>query len=43
MLERIAEAMLSARAGLLIQFDKLNKAVRWIVRYDKVCLELMVP
>jgi transposase len=41
MLERIAEAMLYARAGLLIQFNKLDKAVRLIVRYDKVCQQLM--
>jgi transposase len=41
MLERIAQAMLSARAGLLIQFNQLDKAVRWIVRYDKVCEQLM--
>ena len=41
MLERIAEAMLYARAGLLIQFNKLDKAVRSIVRYDKVCQQLM--
>jgi transposase len=41
MLERIAEAMLYARAGLLIQFNKLDKAARSIARYDKVCLQLM--
>jgi len=41
MLERIADAMLSARAGLLIQFNKLDKSVRQIARYDKVCLQLM--
>jgi hypothetical protein len=39
--ERIAEAMLYARAGLLIQFNKLDKAVRSIDRYDKVCQQLM--
>ena len=41
MLERITEAMLYARAGLLIQFNKLDKAVRSITRYDKVCLQFM--
>ena len=41
MLERIADAMLSAREGLLIQFNKLDKSVRQIARYDKVCLQLM--
>ena len=41
MLERIAEAMLYARAGLLIQFNKLDKAVRQIARSDKVCLQFM--
>ena len=41
MLERITEAMLYARAGLLIQFNKLDKAVRSIARYDKVCLQFM--
>jgi transposase len=41
MLERIADAMLSARAGLLIQFNKLDKSVRQIARYDKVCLQFM--
>ena len=40
MLERIAEAMLYA-SGLLIQFNKLDKAVRQIARYDKVCLQFM--
>src|SRR5215472_18114192 len=41
MLERTTEAMLYARAGLLIQFNKLDKAVRSIARYDKVCLQFM--
>jgi transposase len=36
MLEQIAEAMLSARAALLIQFNKLHKAVLAIVRGDEV-------
>jgi transposase len=40
MLERIAEAMLSARAGLLIQFNKLDKAVRSIVRYERYVLPM---
>jgi transposase len=41
MLERIADAMLSARSTLLIQFTKLHKAVLDIVREDAVCRRLM--
>jgi hypothetical protein len=41
MVERIADAMLSARAELLIQFNKLDKSVGQIARYDKVCLQFM--
>jgi hypothetical protein len=37
MLEQVAEAMLAARATLLVQFNKLHKAVLVIVRYDEVC------
>ena len=36
-LERIAEAMLSARATLKAQYEKLHKAVLAIVREDAVC------
>jgi hypothetical protein len=35
-LERIAEAMLSARATLKAQYEKLHKAVLAIVREDAV-------
>jgi transposase len=41
MLEQIAEAMLAARATLLIQFNKLHKAVLDIVRHDEVCRRFM--
>src|ERR1700748_1828543 len=40
-LERIAEAMLSARATLNAQYEKLHKAVLAIVREDAVCRRLM--
>ena len=41
MLEQIAEAMLAARATLLIQFNKLHKAVLHVARHDDVCRRLM--
>ena len=41
MLERIAEAMLSARATLQAQYEKLHKAVLAFVREDVVCRRLM--
>jgi len=41
MLTQIAEAMLSARNTLLIQFNKLHKAVLVIVRGDEVSRRLM--
>jgi transposase len=40
-LGRIAEAMLSARATLQAQYEKLHKAVLAIVREDAVCRRLM--
>jgi len=40
-LERIAEAMLSARAALKAEYEKLHKAVLAIVREDAVCRRLM--
>ena len=40
-LERIAEAMLLARATLKAQYEKLHKAVLAIVREDAVCRRLM--
>src|SRR5262249_19911885 len=40
-LERIAEAMLSARATLQAQYAKLHKAVLAIVREDAVCRRLI--
>jgi transposase len=40
-LERIAEAMLSARATLKAQYEKLPKAVLAIVREDAICQRLM--
>jgi transposase len=40
-LERIAEAMLSARATLQAQYEKLHKAVLAVVREDAVCRRLM--
>ena len=40
-LEHIAEAMLSARATLQSQYEKLHKAVLAIVREDAVCRRLM--
>jgi transposase len=40
-LERIAEAMLSARAALKVEYEKLHKAVLAIVREDAVCRRLM--
>lgn len=41
MLERIADAMLAARASLRAEFNKLHKAVLAIVRDDAVCRRLM--
>ena len=40
-LERIAGAMLSARAALKSEYEKLHKAVLAIVREDAVCRKLM--
>jgi transposase len=40
-LERIAEAMLSARATLQTEYEKLHKAVLAFVREDAVCRRLM--
>ena len=40
-LERIAEAMLSARATLQAEYEKLHKAVLAFVREDAVCRRLM--
>jgi transposase len=40
-LERIAVAMLSARAALKAEYEKLHKAVLAIVRDDAVCRRLM--
>jgi len=40
-LERIAEAMLLARATLQAEYEKLHKAVLAIVREDAVCRRLM--
>jgi transposase len=40
-LERIATAMLSARAALKAEYEKLHKAVLSIVREDAVCRRLM--
>ena len=40
-LERIAAAMLSARATLKTEYDKLHKTVLAIVREDAVCRRLM--
>ena len=40
-LERIATAMLSARAALKAEYEKLHKAVLAIVREDAVCRRLM--
>src|SRR5256885_10730009 len=40
-LERIAEAMLSARAALKAEYEKLHKAVLAIVREDAGCRRLM--
>src|SRR6188472_3784607 len=40
-LERIAEAMLSARAAMKVEYEKLHKAVLAIVREDAVCRRLM--
>ena len=40
-LERIATAMLSARAALKAEYEKLHKAVLAIVREDVVCQRLM--
>ena len=40
-LERIAEAMLSARAALKAVYEKLHKAVLAIVREDSICRRLM--
>src|SRR3954453_7039921 len=41
MLERVAEAMLSAREALRVEFDKLHQAMLAIVRADAVCRWLM--
>ena len=40
-LERIAGAMLSARATLKVEYEKLHKIVLTIVREDTVCRRLM--
>src|SRR6201982_1946695 len=40
-LERIAGAMLSARATLKVEYEKLHKTVLTIVREDAVCRRLM--
>ena len=40
-LERIADAMLSARAALKAEYEELHKAVLAIVREDVVCRRLM--
>src|ERR1039457_5393779 len=40
-LERMASAMLSARAALKLEYEKLHKAVLSIVRDDAVCRRLM--
>jgi transposase len=40
-LERIAQAMLLARATLKAEYEKLHKAVLAIVREDEVCRKLM--
>ena len=40
-LERIAGAMLSARATLKVEYEKLHKIVLTIVREDAVCRRLM--
>ena len=40
-LERIAGAMLSARATLKAEYEKLHKIVLTIVREDAVCRRLM--
>jgi transposase len=40
-LEKIADAMLSARASLQKEFDKLHTAIMVIVRADAVCQRLM--
>ena len=41
MLERVAEAMLSAREALRTEFGKLHRAMLAIVRGDEVCRRLM--
>src|SRR3982751_1702986 len=41
MLERVAEAMLQARAALRTEFSKLHRAMLAIVRMDEVCRRLM--
>ena len=40
-LERITDAMLSARAALKAEYEKLHKAVLAIVREDLICRRLM--
>jgi transposase len=40
-LERIAGAMLSARATLKVEYEKLHKTVLTVVRGDAVCRRLM--
>src|SRR5271156_6357082 len=40
-LERVAGAMLSARAALKAEYEKLHKAVLAIVREDSICRRLM--
>ena len=41
MLEQVTAAMLSARAALLAEFNKLHKMILNIVRDDKVCRQFM--
>src|SRR3954454_25269520 len=41
MLERIAQAMLQARAALRVEFCRLQRAMLAIVRADPVCRRLM--
>jgi transposase len=42
MLERVAGAMLSARATLQGEFNKLHKAMLSIVRADAVCRKFLM-
>ena len=41
MLEQICSAMLAARSGLQVEYNRLHKAMLAIVREDKVCRRLM--